>query len=161
MYKVELVQVQNFSKYAQQKNWNRAWFIYTFSNCVLTIFALCKSFWVDRGGRVAMIATMGYIMPEIFRFPGCEAGTNREWPFLQFFRSSLFSTHVFLDTVWNDLHWMLGLSTWPWCFWVHSHWRMGAAGGIETRLQPKPGCPGTEMMRIYFSHPLCEFWGNM
>jgi len=24
-------------------------------------------------GRVAMIATMGYIMPEIFRFPGCEA----------------------------------------------------------------------------------------
>ena len=72
-----------------------AWFIYSFSNCVLTIFALCKSFWVDRGGRVAMIATMGYIMPEIFRFPGCEAGTNREWPFLQFFRSSLFSTHRF------------------------------------------------------------------
>ncbi|CAJ1362820.1 unnamed protein product, partial [Effrenium voratum] len=24
-------------------------------------------------GRVAMIATVGYIMPEIFRFPGCEA----------------------------------------------------------------------------------------
>eukprot|EP00913_Durusdinium_trenchii_P035029 g32769.t1 len=24
-------------------------------------------------GRVAMIATVGYIMPEIFRFPGCES----------------------------------------------------------------------------------------
>ena len=24
-------------------------------------------------GRVAMIAVMGYIMPELFRFPGCEA----------------------------------------------------------------------------------------
>ena len=29
---------------------------------------------------------------------------------------------------------MLGLSTWPRCFWVHSNWRMGAAGGIETWL---------------------------
>ena len=24
-------------------------------------------------GRVAMIATLGYILPEIFRFPGCES----------------------------------------------------------------------------------------
>merc|ERR1719401_1980118 len=27
-------------------------------------------------GRIAMIATIGYVMPEIFRFPGCEGFSN-------------------------------------------------------------------------------------
>merc|ERR1711879_862041 len=27
-------------------------------------------------GRIAMIATMGYFLPEIFRFPGCEKFSN-------------------------------------------------------------------------------------
>jgi hypothetical protein len=34
---------------------------------------------IDPRDRVAMIATMGYIMPELFRFPGCEDGWVVFW----------------------------------------------------------------------------------